>query len=366
MSQTVKTKIGEDYLPEYSIEGLKYMASKLQYGKPKLRVQAAILRKEGYKISKISNVLGVCYTTVRDWLIRLAGEGMCRIHDKPSPGRPCNLTDDETEQLELVIQNGPQICGYDKGVWTAKNLAKHIQEKFGKTYSVSGLLKMVSRLGFSVRKPRPIPHNSATPQEQEKFKEEVYQEQIEYQKQGYVVCCFDACAKTNSPTAKRGIRVRGGTDTVSTNYSKKSVQMLGILGDHTLDMMFSNSYKSEDTIRILEHARKKYGRIYCVMDNAGANKSATVKNYVKSTNGDVVVRHTLPYTPQVNPIELQWSSIKGFADGIYFENFEKMQQYIKTALKSGQIPVVKLQKYLTGPDSHNGPASVEVICIDKS
>ena len=69
------------------------------------------------------------------------------------------------------------------------------------------------------------------------------------------------------------------------------------------------------------------------MDNAGANKSATVKNYVKSTNGDVVVRHTLPYTPQVNPIELQWSSIKGFADGIYFENFEKMQQYIKTALE---------------------------------
>lgn len=366
MPRRVEIERGEDYLPEYSIEDLEHMMSQLPYGKPRLRVKAAIHRKNGYGMSEISDMVGAHRNTVRGWLVNMANGGMCRIYDTPSPGRPRKLTDDEIYQLELTIRNGPQICGYDGGVWTAKNLVKHIQERFGKTYSVSGLLKLVSRLGYSVRKPRPIPHNSATPQEQKKFKEEAYQEQTEYRKKGYTICCFDACAKTNSPTAKRGIRVRGGTDTVRTNHSKKSIQMLGILADQTLDIIFSNSYKSDDTIRMLEHARKKYKKIYCIMDNAGANRSIAVKDHVANSGRDIVIKYTLPHTPQLNPIELQWSCVKGCVDGIYFESFEAMQQYIKNALESGQIPVVKLQKYLSGSDARKGPPSVEVVCIDKS
>lgn len=156
----------------------------------------------------------------------------------------------------------------------------------GKTYSKSGMLALVSRMGYSARSPRPVPYNSATPEEQAKFRSEIKQEIDKYRQEGYHICCFDACGITNAPAARRGIRTRGGTDTVDANSSKKRIQMLGLLGVDTLDMMFSNAYKSGDTIRMFKHTREKHEKIYCLMDNACANKSNDVKKYLTETGSD--------------------------------------------------------------------------------
>ena len=128
----------------------------------------------------------------------------------------------------------------------------------GKTYCKSGLLALASQMGYSVRASRPVPYNWATPDEQAEFKEEAKREMDEYRRKGYHICCYDACAVTDSPTALRGIRTRGGTNTVGTNYSKESIQMLGVLEEDTLDILFSRTYKSDYTIRIVQWGDIQY------------------------------------------------------------------------------------------------------------
>lgn len=199
---------------------------------------------------------------------------------------------------EMAICNGPQACGYARDTWTAGLLAHHIGRRFGETYSVSGLPGLVSRMGYPVGEPRPVPYNSAPPGAQAEFREATRQDQMEHRKRGYAVLCFDACAKTDSPAAKQGIRTRGGSDTISTNHSKKSIQMLGMLGDETLDLVFSDTYRSGDTIRMLARALGKYDKIYCIMDSAGANTGTDVMEYVAGAGGDIVPRHILPHTPR--------------------------------------------------------------------
>ena len=70
------------------------------------------------------------------------------------------------------------------------------------------------------------------------------------------------------------------------------------------------------------------------MDNAGANTSTDVMKCVANAGGDIVLRHILPHTPQLNPIEKQWSAIKGGVGGTYFRDFGSMQTCINTSKPS--------------------------------
>lgn len=257
MAREMKVKAGEEYLKQHDMDDLKRLYQKLPRGKPRLRVWAAILRKTGRSCGDIGAAMGEKVQTIYDWLRRLADGGLCRIYDTPGPGRPCRLGDDEKCRLDLALHNGPKAVGYSRDAWTSRTLVGHVEKMAGQRYSESGMLKLASRMGYSVRVPRPVPYNSATPEEQAEFKENARREMDEYRKAGYKICCYDACAKKDSPTAQRGIRARGGAETVGTNYSKKSMQMLGVLGENTLDIIFSRTYKSEDTVRMIDHVHKK-------------------------------------------------------------------------------------------------------------
>ena len=59
-----------------------------------------------------------------------------------------------------------------------------------------------------------------------------------------------------------------------------------------------------------EALRQKYGKVAFATDNAASNKSRLIRKYLKSTGGDAVLICLPPYTPQINPIEIQRRMIK--------------------------------------------------------
>ena len=152
--------------------------------KPRMMIHAAILRKEDNTCGDIERILKKSQSTIHDWLVRLEEGGLCRIYDGPGTGRPCRLSDDEKLRLELFICNGPQACGYERDSWTSGLLNRHVQECFGVSYTKSGILRLASRMGYSVRGTRPVPYNSASPEEQAEFRETIHKEQMEYRKEG--------------------------------------------------------------------------------------------------------------------------------------------------------------------------------------
>ncbi len=44
-------------------------------------------------------------------------------------------------------------------------VTRAILDRFGATYGPSGALKLTTRMNFSVRKARPVPYNTASPEE---------------------------------------------------------------------------------------------------------------------------------------------------------------------------------------------------------
>ena len=303
MPRAARIKKGEEYLPDVPLPVLEAMYKRERPGKSRDRLQVAVLRKRSVKIEAIAEIVGRHSGTVSRWLHRMECEGLEGRHDGKSPGRPRKLDPEQERTIEEDLDKPPSESGFVRGSWNSKMVARRILERFGITCGRRTALRVAHRLGFSVRKPWSIPYNSATPEEQAEFIEKMRGTITRWKEEGRTVLAIDAATLRDSPTSRRGLRRRGGKDTVRTNHSKKAIHLIGALGDGALDLQFHEDLKAGSHVDLVEYARRRHMKIGIIADNAGALTGKTMRDYVSGTNGDVEMVHIPPHTPQLNHME---------------------------------------------------------------
>ena len=346
MNLTMHVKRGDKFLPDVSLSELEQMHGNEPHGKTKTMLHVAIRRKKGDILDTISKAVGIATSTIHDWLSRLEEGGLERRHDYKSPGRPCRLSEAQKKSLDKDIDQDPTKSGFSRGTWTARLVARHILNMFGIRYGDSGALRLTRRMNFSVRGVRPVPYNSATVGELVEYVQDTIRQAKERDGNGYKIVFVDFAGFADSPASRRGIRRRGGRDTVRTNCSKKTVKVAGALGKGTLDVQFHESANTESAVALLEYLRRRYGKVYAIMDNAGAHTSRAMETYIESTKGDVVRRFLPPRTPQHNSIEVEWRELKRALSATFFGGFDKLQKRIIRLLRSGEVAIVKMIDYV--------------------
>ncbi len=60
----------------------------------------------------------------------------------------------------------------------------------------------------------------------------------------------------------------------------------------------------------------------------------------------VIIRYFPAYTPDLNPIEVQWREEKNGNANTFFANGTEMRKHMQKRLDNGDVRVVKLFKYL--------------------
>ena len=164
---------------------------------------------------------------------------------------------------------------------------------------------------------------------------------------GYAVVCMDSAGFVNSPAAARGLYPIGGRKVIRTNFSKKSIQITGAIGEGKADIQFSDSVNTDNTIAMLKQIHRKRGKTFVILDNASPHRSGRVKEYVESTNGDIVLWYLLPHLPTHNPIEIFWRDLKRAIKSRYYEGgFKQMRKSIGRLVRDGEVKVTKLFQYM--------------------
>ena len=348
MPKAVLVKRGGEYLHDVPLPKLEEMHRREPPGKSRDRLQAAVLRKRGKTVEKIAGIVGRHSSTVHRWLHRMEREGPDGRHDRKSPGRPRLLTPEQEGAVEEDLDKPPPESGFDRGSWNSRLLARRMGDRFGVACSRRTALRVAGRLGFSTCKPRPIPYNSATPEEQEEFIRDKRGAIARWREEGRAVLAVDATTLRDSPTSRRGLRRRGGKGVVRTNHSKKAIHLIGALGDGTLDLQFHENLNGESYVALAEYARRRHGKVGIIADNAGALTGKDMREYVAGTNGAVEIIHIPPRTPQLNPIEMEWWEIKAAIADI-FGGLDKMRDAIIRVLRNREIPIVRLFGWLLPP-----------------
>ena len=346
MPKAALVKRGKEYLPGVELPELEEMYRRECPGKSRDRRQAAILRKQGRTLERIARVMGRGVSTTHRWLSRMEREGLDGRHDGKSPGRPRLLNPEQERTIEGDLDGTPRDSGFERGSWNARMAARRILERFGVPYSSRSAIRLAHRLGFSVRKPRPAPYNSATPEEQREFIKKGRATAARRGAEGRTVVAVDAATLRDSPVSRRGIRRRGGRETVPTNHSKQSIHMIGALGDGTLDLQFHDDLSAGSCVGLVEHLRRRYGKVGIIADNAGSLTGRGMRKCLDDADGAVEMLHLPPRTPQLNPIEAGWREIKAAVADIFFGGLDGMRDAIRRMIRNGEIPIVKMFDWL--------------------
>jgi transposase len=127
------------------------------YGSPETlqrrRERALALLAKGYQPVDIARMLGVDRRSVRRWKASYRRKGEKGIKAKPSPGRPCRLSAKDKRALERELLKGAQTAGFPTDLWTCPRIAELINARFGVSYHVDHVCRLLGSLGWSPQRP---------------------------------------------------------------------------------------------------------------------------------------------------------------------------------------------------------------------
>jgi|SRR3989338_3176036 len=165
-------KKSDKFLPDISKEKLKQLYDTEKNAKAKLRLLAAIQRKEGNTLESIAYSLQKPKTTIHDWLKRIDSKELNGRYDIKQKGNKSKITLKQREELEKMLDESPQNQNMPFTLWTTTLVQYIIYKRFNISYNQSAIWKIVKKLNFNLKVPRQE-NRKANKKLQEKFKVEL-------------------------------------------------------------------------------------------------------------------------------------------------------------------------------------------------
>ena len=162
MKPSRRVKRGNEFLVGVDLSWLEQKLKKTPAGKQRELLHAAILCKKGRDEDTISMTLRRSKSTVSRWLNKLEKGGGQTLMPYVTARAQAGLQSSQMSSKRWWRRTSQRIRlrACLSAQWTARLLAAHICRKFGVSYYGSGALALAKRMEFSVRAPRPVPHNT--------------------------------------------------------------------------------------------------------------------------------------------------------------------------------------------------------------
>lgn len=107
--------------------------------------------------------------TLRDWVHRFNRHGLAGLSDAAHTGRPRSLSAEQEIEVDAWVEKGPDLVEDGVVRWRRIDLRERIKARFGVTFHVRSVGKILRRLNFRRISVRPQ-HPESEPDGQETFK----------------------------------------------------------------------------------------------------------------------------------------------------------------------------------------------------
>ena len=218
-----------------------------------------------------------------------------------------------------------------------------LKDTFGKTFSLSGVRKLLKRLGFSFHKVSSFLFK-AKRDKQEAFVQDYEQDKPKVQSDGWRRYFLDGVHPLYGMEVLYYCWLPVGTRLeLGVGGGRKRLNILGAFSpdDHEyLDRRYTDkNLTAQSVIELFErmlqlHPLTKHFRIY--LDNARYQHAKVLKAWVEQTKADKGVtfdlKHLPAYSPNLNLIERLWKFLRKEALQTWHDSFEKMQEAVARVL----------------------------------
>lgn len=298
------------------------------------RICAILAFTNDTTVETVSSVLNITVGAIYKWIRKYLTEGINGIFNKKSPGRPAKLTKTQIKNLLKLIEDGPEICGFESACWRTPMIQELVLSKFGVFYSAHYLSQLLGNLGFSYQKAKFVAANQDEKQRAEWLQNTwptILQEANV--KNAYILfgdeASFPQWGTLNYTWSKRGQQ-----PIVKTSGKRKSYKVFGLI-DYFTGKFFAKGHhgklNSEAYIDYLKEVLSKTRKhIILIQDGAPYHRGAKMKAFFEENANRISVYRLPSYSPDFNPIEMLWKKIKQQGTHLkYFPTFENLVQKVE-------------------------------------
>jgi len=294
---------------------MKYDARKITTEEQHLIRKLAVQRVlNGESAAEVTRNFGLGKKSIFRWLKIAREKGLDALAPKARTGRNRMLSPLEEQEVKHWIINGdPRQHGFDFGLWTRQIVAELISEKFKIEMSLSGVGKLLKRLGLTPQKPL----RRAYERDEKAVKEwvtTVYPRVKKIAKKtGAEIFWLDEASIRSDDPLQRTWGEKGKTPVVKTSGQRQSINAISALSNkggfwyHVYKGKFTGD-KCVDCFKRFMRNRKS--PVIIIVDGHPVHKSKKVMKYIESQEGKLEIVFLPPYAPDLNPDELVWNQMR--------------------------------------------------------
>ncbi len=267
--------------------------------------------KKGKSNSEIADTLGVSERHVRSVKKAYSEGGIEAIKPRKRGRRKGENrilnSEQEKEIQQIIVDNTPDQLKLKECMWTRKNIAALIKQKYGIEIKFSTLGYYLERWGFSVQ--RPI--KRAYKQDQSKIDEWLNKDFPGITKraedENAEIFFGDETNFQNTMNYLKGYAPKGKTPVVKTESQRFKVNMLSAVSKRgkLRFMLYKDNMNANKLIDFLGRlVRDSSKKVFLILDNLRVHHSNKVIDWLDNHKEKIEVFYLPPYAPEYNPNEL--------------------------------------------------------------
>jgi transposase len=296
----------------------------------------------GRDLEAVCQDFGIAVSTGYLWVRTWNDTGYGGISEKGQrTGRPPQL-----DEWDLVFLN---YLLHQQATWTTIEVKELIQKEFGIEYSSAQVIRILrERLEMHFSKPFPRDYRRP-PDAEERLKASLHQvfnslKEKEISKDDIALGFLDEASPQNRANTVRvwSFEASPVVDKNTTHFKSNTIGFYAIQGV-SVQAFLANSKEDAiaDFLKQIKAANSSAKAIVIILDNYSSHLAAKVKEIAQELG--IYLIHLPPYSPDLNPIEYIWKSIKRIVSREFVETLDEMKRKIAEGWKtlSGTLSFAK-------------------------
>jgi|SRR5437870_3612095 len=313
-----------------------------------IRIRVILALDAGYATREVADIFLLDEDTVSNWKKKYKKRQFFSDWLKEYyAGYNGKLTKEQIEEIEEFVEKHT--------VTDSREVVKFIKKKFDKAYAITGVTKLLHRLGFVYKQVVLVPGKLDEAKQETWLKE--YKILEENKKDDEIILFGDGVHPTHNIHKTKAWIKKGEEKQIKTNTGRGRLNINGALDIKTMTVTihFSETINAEETIKLFDKIQLIYKdktTIYLIIDNARYYKNKDVTAYLEKQDCKIKLIFLPPYSPNLNFIERLWKYMKKYIIGItYREKFKQFEEDIRYFFENISQHEEKLKKFI-GTDLH--------------
>jgi transposase len=284
-----------------------------------IRIRAVQRVQQGESPEKVIATLGFSRACIYNWLARYRAGGWHALKSGKQSGRPKKLSGKQIAWLyQTISDKNPIQLKFAFALWTRNMITRLIRNEFSLKLSESSVGRLLHQMGFSCQKPLYRAYQQ-DPEAVEHWKKTVFSKiKTRAKKLGAAIYFEDESGIRSDFHAGTTWALKGETPVIKVTGARFSTNMIAAIGTRGhLKFMVHKGGVNADVIcdfldRLMHNAQNP---VFLIWDGHPTHRSKKVREHVESYDGKLEIYFLPSYSPELNPTEQVWRSVKSHGVG---------------------------------------------------